>query len=244
MRAYRRPALLALAIALTLAGCTSKKVATTPGPSDVPTSTPAAQALADVQLVGRAQHAFVGVGAGIDTTGTPTSTATPLATATASATFDTPGQRGVMRILLDDASDSLKTNCGAARDETINVFWTTQTQFDSALLSSDLESSLEGRTVGVVGRVFMLPESSDTVGETTPTPTASAGTAVNPLCIVLADQIATSTGTIPTAPPSVRRLRTASPRPSATTSPTASPSTSPTTSPSPSASSSPVPTAT
>jgi len=244
MRAHRWLALISLAIALAAGGCTGGKTATTPVPSEQPTSTPGAESLADFQLVGSTQHAFVGVGPGIDTSAQPSVTSSPTANTTSTATFGTPGLRGVMRINLDDASDSLKTNCSAARDETIDVFWTTDTQFDSSLLTSDLESALEGKTVGVVGRLFLAPAGSDVIGEATPSPSASPGASVNPLCVLIADQIGTSTGTIPTAVPVATRFRTATPTRTPTPTPTHTPKATPTHTPKATATPKPSPTPT
>jgi hypothetical protein len=144
--------------------------------------------------------------------------------------------------LLDDASDPLKTNCSAARDETIVVFWTTNTRFDDALLSTDLESSLEGRTLGVVGRLFIAPAGSIDVGEATPQPSASPGTTVDPQCVLVADQIATSTGAIPTPAPRPRTHRTAAPTVRVTPTPSTTHTPAPTIAPSPSATIAPSPT--
>jgi hypothetical protein len=237
--------ILIASLLLAAGACKTGKNTPTAAPSEEPSSTPTSQSLADFQLVGSAQHAFVGVGPGIDTTGTPQETSTPAPTNASTTTFGSPSEIGVMRVRLDDASDSLKTNCAAARDETINVFWTTATQFDTALLQTDLESALEGHTVGVIGRLFLNQSNgSDLIGEASASPSASPSATANPQCVLVADQIGTSTGTIPTAIPSQRTFRTARPtvRPTATA--TTAPTTSPTTAPSPSASSSPVPTAT
>src|SRR4029079_7327368 len=119
------------------------------------------------------------------------------------ASLGSAGQIGVFRVLLDDASDALKSTCGVDRDSTINVFFSSGTQFDESLLgSSDLESALEGHTVGVVGTIFIVPQGSGGVlGEVTPTPGTSPGPTANPQCILVADQIGTSTGSIPTAVP-------------------------------------------
>ncbi len=247
-RAFRT---ILIASLLLLAGaCKIGKGSPTPSPSEPPTSTPASQALADFQLVGVAQHAFVGVGPGIDTTGTSSpDTSLPSPTNASTTTFGSPSQNGVMRVRIDDASDSLKTNCSAAQDGTINVFWTTATQFDTALLQTDLESALEGHTVGVVGRLFLNQSAgSDLLTPPTASPeaTASPSATANPQCVLVADQIGTSNGTIPTAIPSRHTFRTPKPPVKATASPsvapTTSPSTAPTTSPAASASPTPLPT--
>lgn len=226
------------------AGCKIGKSTPTPSPTEAPTATPSSQSIADFQLVGRAVHAFVGVGPGIDTSGTTPTSESPAPTQATSTTFGNPTERGVMRVMLDDASDSLKTNCGAARDESAIVYWTTDTQFDTSLLGSDLESSLEGRSVGVVGRVFTASQTSDQVGAASPSPSSSPGSALSSDCVLVADQIGTSNGTIPTAQPVIRSRRTARPTVTPTASPTAKPTASPTAKPSPSASPAPTPTST
>lgn len=224
-RAFRT--LLIVALLLTAAAC--KKGNNTPAPSatEVPSASPASQSLADFQLVGRAQHAFVGVGPGIDTSQSPATTSTPGPTNASTATFASAPQMGVMRVVIDDASDALKSNCAAARDETINVFWTTATQFDTALLRSDLESSLEGSTVGVVGRIFTGQQASDLTGGASASPTGSPAATANASCVLVADQIGTSSGTIPT--PRFRTTRTSAPTAAPTLRPTAPATTAPAT---------------
>ncbi len=248
MPAARRWFLLVCGLALAFAGCTSGKNVASPAPSEQPTAT-ASQSVTDFQLVGTAQHAFVGIGPGFDTSAQSTDVqATPLATAASGTTFGNAGQPGVMRILLDDASDSLKSSCSADRDETIDVFWTTGTQFDQSLLTANLESSLEGRTLGVVGRLFTSPSGSDVIGEATPAPTSDAsatpGATANPSCVLVADQIGTSSGTIPTAVPRRGALRTVAPTARATVSPTPKATASPTPAPTPTSTVAVIPTPT
>jgi hypothetical protein len=231
MPAARRWFVLVCGLALAAAGCTSGKNAASPAPSALPTATGETQNVTNFQLVGTAQHAFAGIGPGFDTSAQATSNpgSTPLATAASGTTFGTPGQPGVVRVRIDDASDALQSSCSATRDETIDVFWTTGTQFDQSLLSNDLESSLEGRTLGIVGRLFTAPSGSDVIAQSTPSTSASPAPTANPQCVLVADQIGTSNGTIPTAVPRTA-VRTARPtaRATVTSAPTASPRRSPT----------------
>src|SRR5437763_17116456 len=107
MRTHRSLLLVVLVLAVVGAACnTGKKVATTAGPTEAASASPSVQSSGDFQLVGRAQHAFVGVGPGIDVSQAQSSaaTASPEATATSSATFGASSQGGVMRVLLDDAN--------------------------------------------------------------------------------------------------------------------------------------------
>ncbi len=242
-------ALVLIALTLVFSACKSNNNnENSPEPTDEATATPSVQSSGDFQLVGAAQHAFVGIGPGIDLSAAeaaPAATdstdfnasASPEVTTSGSSESSTPSQFGVMRVLIDDANDALKSTCSADRDGKVNVFWTTSTQFDASLLSDDLESALEGRTVGIVGRIFMT--SGDTTGDTSllgdttaspdesPSETASP---VNPDCVLVADQIGTSSGTIPT--PAQRRAPVVTTAPTATPTATPAPTSTATTSPS------------
>src|SRR5690349_13846134 len=87
------------------AACKHGKSTPTAAPTEGPTSSPEAQSTSDFQLVGTTQHAFVGVGPGIDTSGTAAE-ASPSPTQASQTTFANPTDRGVMRVKLDDASDA------------------------------------------------------------------------------------------------------------------------------------------
>ncbi len=235
-------AVTAAALVFIAAGCNrGNDDEATPTPADSTTPAPDVEAAGDFQLVGTVEQAFVGEEPEIDlpsassndSLGT-SSTASPQATA--SGDFVTTSVNGIMRISLEDTDAELRQTCSADRDEDIEVFWTTGTEFSRRLIGTDVEESLDRRLVGVTGNLFVGPRPNDdglSLGESTQAPTtasatasADATTADDRGCVLIADQVATSTGAIPTARPA----RTARPTtaPAATKSPTPKPTKAPT----------------
>jgi len=234
----RLAAVAATALLLVAAGCGGgDDDDATPEPTTSSPS-PDIDAAGDFQLVGTVEHAFVGASPDIDIPtgeeddGSLGSTSTASPQPTASEGFVTPPVNGIMRISLDDASAALRERCSADRDEEIEVFWTTGTEFARRLLGTDIEETLDRRLVGVIGSLYVgpRPDTDDDVrlGETStqsPAATADAATAKERGCVLIADQVATSTGAIPTARPRATARPTSTP--AATRSPTPPPTTAP-----------------
>jgi hypothetical protein len=153
-----------------------------------------------------------------------------------------------MRVAIEAVSEDFEGRCSADEGDRFKVFWTEATQFDSALLTGDLEETLDRRRLGFIGEIFLQPEAEDEefdedldLGEESPlpsptagaTPTGTPGLATSEgeqRCVLLASQIGTSQGAIPTTPPRTTARPTAlpSPTPIATATPTRSPSPQPT----------------
>ncbi len=244
----RLAAVAATALFLVAAGCGGgDDDDNTPEPT-TSSPRPDVEAAGDFQLVGTVEQAFVDISPEIDIPsvdedddGSLGSSATATPQATASGDFVTPPVNGIMRIALDDASAELRERCSADRDEDIEVFWTTGTEFARRLLGTDIEETLDRRLVGVIGNLYVGPRPDDDddddlgLGQTSTqspgaTPTAGApvdaATAEDRGCVLLAEQVATSTGAIPTARPRTTARPTTSP--AATRSPTPAPTKSPT----------------
>lgn len=230
--ASRLTAVLLCAAVLVSIGCRRAGDEATPTPEAE--ETPSVRTAGDFQLVGRAEHAFLGEGPGIDVPARGPA-ASPLPGLQGGVS---PPDEGVMRILLDDVSDELRNRCDADRDDRINVFWTTDTVFSPTLIQGDIEARIDGRIIGALGRIFIVPERAPDepilgLEETaTPSPagaTPGAGGEVNESCVLVADQVGTSTISAP------RPRVTARPAPTPSPTPTATPTASPTASPSPTA---------
>jgi hypothetical protein len=260
----RLAAVAATVLLLVAAGCNrgDDDDDNTPEPTSS-SPAPDVDAVGDFQLVGTIEQAFVDVAPEIDVPSGDNdddslgseSTASPQPTA--SGDFVTPPVNGIMRISLDDASAALRDRCSADRDEDIEVFWTTATEFARRLLGTDIEETLDRRLVGVIGNLYVGPRpdsddddglglgqtSTQSPGATAQSPgataAADAATAEDRGCVLIADQVGTSTGAIPTARP--RGTARPTTRPAATRSPTPRP---PTPTPVPPTSTPPTPTPT
>lgn len=250
-RHTRFVALAACLALLVAAGCNRGKPAATEEPTLEPEPTAGVESLGDFQLVGVVQQAFLTIDPGIEL---PSDSGTP---PEQGAQQDTPDVNGVMRVTLDAFSDNLGEKCGADKDDRFNVFWTRASLFDTSLLDGDLEQELEGRRVGVIGNIFLKPEDSTGADEdefefgspeptdaTTPAPQTLPGATdqegeLN--CVLVAEQLGISTGSLPTAgPTATARSRTPTPRPTATRTPTPRPTR--TATPTPTATATPTPT--
>ncbi len=237
-KTIRLAAVAATALFLVAAGCGGgdDENDNTPAPT-ASSPRPDVNAVGDFQLVGTIEQALVGQSPEIDVSGASSddddgslgSSATATPQATASGDFVTPPVNGIMRIGLEDASAALRERCSADRDEDIEVFWTTSTEFSRRLLGTDIEESLDRRLVGVIGNLYVGPRSNSGddglgLGQTStqsPAATANAATAEDSGCVLIADQVATSTGAIPTARPRTTARPTTGP--TATRAPTATP---------------------
>ena len=228
--------------------------------TEPPTASPEVQSAGTFQLSGVVEHAFQGVGppvqvslAGVSLSPSPDvpATASPAA-ATATPAAGTPTQQGVMRVTLDNVSTELRSRCAANAGDRMNVFWLTDSQFDTSLLTgTTLEGSLDGRRVGVAGSIFLtagqqtqpdfaLPSPTVTPASTpVGTPVGTPG-ALNTNCTLVADRITTATEgeTLPTVRPRARVTARPTVRPTrtpvrTTTPPTTAPPTTapPTTAP-------------
>jgi len=244
LHAVLRPVAIGAVAALLVAGCKKSPAPTSAPVTEPPTASPGVQSVGNFQLAGSIDHAFQGVGppvqvslAGVNLSPTPT----PSAAAPASAT-GFPQQQGVMRVTLDEVSSALADRCGAGKGDKINVFWLTDTQFDSSLLGgTTLEGSLEGRRLGMAGSIFLTGGAEQNLGlpTATPSPAVTAGVA-NTNCTLVADRVSTSETlpTIrPTGAPAVTRAPTA--RPATTPRRTATPHPTPTHTPTPTAATGP-----
>lgn len=210
-------------------------------PDATPEATPEIQAIGEFQLVGDVQHAFLGVGSGVD----PSIRAQSQTTPQTPEGFGPPPDVGVMRVQLETFNEELRDQCGADPEDRINVFWTLATDFSPLLLRGQLEQTLDGRTVGVIGSVFHGPATPADVGgaltEESPAASPSPTPQVSARCILVADQIGTErlpaprATARPTVAPSPTPMPTAPPAPTPTPTPeetsTATPEVSPTGSP-------------
>jgi len=203
--------------------------------TEPPTASPAVQSAGNFGLAGSVDHAFQGVGppvqialAGVSLGGTGPTGASG-ATASPATNGATPTQQGVMRITLDQVSAPLHDKCGVSVGDKVNVFWLTDTQFDTSLVNgTSFESSLEGRKLGVAGSIFVTGGNEQpNLGLPTPSTSPSATpSTVNTNCTLVADSVSsTASEVLPTVRPRATARRTAAPtaRPTATPAPTPTP---------------------
>lgn len=251
-----RNLVIAAVMAMLAVACDGGPDETSPEPTNPPT-TPSVQSAGEFQLVATVEHAFAGERPSIDlpagTEGTLDVTPAPAVDGRVA-----PAVPGVMRVVLEDFNDTLRDRCAADIGERFKVFWTTGTQFDEALVSGDIEETIDRRRVGAIGTIFFsqsagqqdLDELDLTAAPFSPAATLSPATTQSPgpglataegetKCVLVAQQVGTSTGAVPTTQPRVTRRPTAVP----TRSPTPSPTASPTPSPSPTATITTAPTA-
>lgn len=239
MPRHARFVTLAACLALLVAaGCNRGKPAATEEPTLEPEPTAGVESLGDFQLVGTVQQAFLTIDPGIELPSDSGTAPTP------GAEQDTPDVNGAMRVTLEAFSANLGEKCGADKDDRFNVFWTRASLFDDSLLTGDLEQRLDGRRVGVIGNIFLKPESTQGTEEGeefdfTPAPTEATTPAPQTLpgatdqegetnCVLVAEQLGISTGALPSASPTATRTRTPTPRPTVTAAPTPRPTRSPT----------------
>jgi hypothetical protein len=252
-RVLRAVAVLSIPL-LAAVACSKSNNNTNPSEApqtEPPSASPAVQSAGNFGLTGTVDHAFEGVGppvqvslAGVSLTPAPGVSGTSASGATASPATNgaTPQQPGVMRVTLDQVSGPLRDKCGVSAGNRVNVFWLTDTQFDTALLSgTSLESSLEGKKLGVAGSIFVTG-SNDQTNLGLPTPSTSPATTpstVNTTCTLVADSVSSTASEVlptvrprattrPTARPTVRPTATVRVTPSPTPKHSASPSPSPT----------------
>jgi hypothetical protein len=223
--------LCAAALLAGLVACSKGTPAAAPQ-TEPPTATPGVQASGDFQLAGSVDHAFQGVGppvqvalAGVSLTPSPAAGSGPTG-ASGGTIGGAPTQQGVMRITLDNVSTTLHDQCGANTGDKVNVFWLTDTQFDPSLLGgTTMETSLEGRKIGVAGSIFAAgaqPSSNFGLPSPSASPLATAG-ALNTNCTLVADRVTSGTEVLPTVRPRTRTgtATTAPATPRATVRPTA-----------------------
>jgi hypothetical protein len=212
----RTVALFALGVLVT-AACRSANNNNPAPETEPPTTSPDVQSSGTFQLAGSVDHAFQGVGppvtvslAGVNLSPSPTTAASASPGATATPTTGSPTQQGVMRLTLDDVPAALHDKCGLSSGDKVNVFWLTDTLFDTAMLTgTTIEGSLEGRRLGVAGSIFLTRGQQEQQDIATATPAASATSSpgfVNTNCTLVADRIAASTEGAPL--PTVRPRRT------------------------------------
>jgi hypothetical protein len=241
-------------LSLLTAGCPGGDEEATPDPTQSPAQTPAVESAGEFQLVATVEQAFVGERPAIDLPGggeqTLNVTPAPAVEGRATAGID-----GVMRVRVEQFSDPLRDRCAADAGDRFKLFWTTDTQFDRRLVSEDIEEILDGRRLGVIGTIFVSQsidqENIDQLGLTaapfspsvtgsSSTPTSGPGVAAGEgetKCILVAQQVGSSTGVLTTAaprttrPPTATPFRTTTPAPTATPTPTPAPT--PTQTPSP-----------
>jgi cell division septation protein DedD len=246
----RLVAVAVIALALVASGC--RRGDNEAEESPTPEATEGVERSDEFQLVGRAEHAFLGTTPGVDVSDDLTLPPAVQGTATAP-------EPGVLRVLLSDVSVSLRDKCQADADDRIEVFWTTQTRFDPVMLRGDIEETLDGRMIGAIGTIFIAPDVTDDDFDfgspaVTGSPAATGTPGATPLvtgeinerCVLVADQMGT-TATLPTSRPRGTATPTPTVTPTATPSPTPTPTKSPPSpspSPSPSASATASPTAT
>jgi hypothetical protein len=253
---------LGAVLLLAATACTrdKKESETTPRPSQPPR----AELVGDFQAVGKIDEAFAGEEPDVqipDTDSDPDEEIGPDASPTSTPVGVEPAVGGILRITLEDISDEAGQACGLDAEDTVEVFWTTQTRFDvSGALDNDVEDEIEDRVAGVSGRAYRAPRDldeeiiftpgpTDSTEETEPADLASA----SPFsigspgadetdeaetdagdCILVADQIGFER-TLPTPRPVVRT--TAAPTPVETKEPTPEPTDTPEPSETPSATS-------
>lgn len=200
--------------------------------TEPPTASPGVQSSGDFQISGNVDHAFQGIGppiqvslAGVSLSPSPEITESPGASPTATIETETgaPTQQGVLRITLDNVSSTLAERCGANAGDKVNVFWLTDTQFDTSLLTgTTLEGSLEGRSIGIAGEIFVTDGNQQqdfALPSPTTTPQATVG-ALNTNCTLVADRITSGTATLPTVRPRTRARTQATVRPTVRPTPT------------------------
>ncbi len=132
-----------------------------------------------------------------------------------------------MRVTLDNIGGELREKCGANAGDKVNVFWLTDTQFDTSLITgTTLEGSLEGRRVGVAGSIFVAggaQQEDFALASPTVSPGAATPGTLNTNCTLVADRVTAGVeGTaLPTVRPRARTRATTAPttRPAATTRP-------------------------
>lgn len=240
--ALRLLAVVVIGLALVASGCNrgqeeAEETAT-------PEATEGVERSDEFQLVGRAEQAFLGATPEVDITGDLTLPPAVQGTVTAP-------EAGVIRVLLSDLSASLRDRCQADADDRIEVFWTEETRFDPILLRGDIEETLDGRTIGAIGTIFIAPGApggetdEDLFGSPAVTGSPAVGTSpaadspgatpldtgeINENCVLIADQLGTS-GALPTARPRATATPTPTLTPSPTPSPTPTATTPPTTEP-------------
>lgn len=211
-------------------GCRRGQPETTEEPTEEPSPTPAVESLGEFQLVGTVQQAFLDVIPNIDI---PEGEQPPLEEGTAGR--ESTNVPGVMRVSLEAFSDNMRDRCSADPEDRFNVYWTTNTLFDPVYVeATDIETRLEGRELGIIGTVYERPADTggeefefdspapDQTGEATTAPPASSPQAEpgasdlegEDTCVLIAEQVGTSTGELPT--PGPRRSPTPTTRPSPT----------------------------
>jgi hypothetical protein len=247
-------------ITLALAGCNRGGDDGASDPTDEPEATASINAAADFALVGTIDEAFRGEEPDIELPTSGTDLDDAGATAEPSPVGGTPAEGGVLRIVLDDASEDLTEACGLDTDDIAIVYWTTNTFFEPTTVLDDIEDEIEEETAGITGTIYRSGDAD--IDASTPGPTEAATT--SPLattspastgrpgpvfdddndCVLVAEQLGFTT-TLPTprprataAPPAA----TATPRRTATPIPTRTPTPPPATS-SPSTTASAQPTA-
>lgn len=225
-------ALVTCVVLLAAFGCRRGQPETTEAPTEEPSPTPAVESLGEFQLVGSVQQAFLDVVPDIDV---PQGEQAPLEEGTAGRV--SPDFAGVMRLELSAFSDNLRDRCNADPEDRFNVYWTPDTLFDPVYIGEDVdtETRLDGRELGIIGRALQRPaaagEEEFDFDEASPDATETATPAASPTaspdagpgasddegedeCVLIAEQVGTSTGELPT--PGPRRSPTATPRPSPT----------------------------
>lgn len=231
MLPFRRLFALATCLLLLAAfGCRRGQPETTEEPTEEPSPTPAVESLGEFQLVGAVQQAFLDVGPGIVV---PESQQVPLEEGTAGRiSTDTPG---VMRVTLEAFSDNLRDRCNADPGDRFNVYWTPDTLFDPVYVNTtDIETRLDGRELGLIGTVLQRPTGEggeefefdspapDTTEAATSPPASSPDAAPGASdtegeddCILIAEQVGTSEGELPSPRPRASPTRRPSPTPTA-----------------------------
>jgi len=219
-------AVVACVAMLAAFGCRRGQPETTEAPTEEPSPTPSVESLGEFQLVGTVQQAFLDVEPGIDI---PQGEQAPLEEGTGGR--ESMNVPGVMRLSLEAFSDNLRDRCSADPEDRFNLFWTPDTLFDPVYVNTtDIEVRLEGRELGIIGTVYMRPQAGEgeEFGFDTPTPDGTETTSspagptdtspgVSDLegereCVLVAEQVGTSEGELPTPRPGAR----ATPRPSPT----------------------------
>jgi hypothetical protein len=148
---------------------------------------------------------------------------------------------GVIRVTLEAFSDNLRDRCNADPEDRFNLFWTADTLFDPVYVNAtNIEVTLEGRELGIIGTVLLRPEggagAEEEFGLDSPTPTGTEAASPTPdaspdpspgasdlegeqECVLIAEQVGTSEGELPT--PGPRRRATPTPTGTSPVTPTA-----------------------
>lgn len=197
-------------------GCRRGQPEATEEPSPEPSPTPSVESLGEFQLLGTVQQAFLDVMPDIEI---PPSEQPPLDEGTAGRV--SPEAPGVMRVSLEAFGDNLRDSCDADPEDRFNVYWTTDTLFDPVYAEADdMEASLENRELGVIGTVLRRPEAEEEFEFDTPSPEATGVPDPGPgvsdaegeqTCVLVAEQVGTSEGDVPTPRPRTTRRATPSP---------------------------------